>query len=71
MPSNTLGLLGLINQYPRYEYWKSALSGKWYWHYKAANHEIVAQSEGYSSKENCLHAIKLMQESAGRPVQQI
>jgi uncharacterized protein YegP (UPF0339 family) len=32
-----------------YEYWKSSKDGNWYWHLKAANGEIVAQSQGYDS----------------------
>lgn len=31
---------------------------KWYWHLKAANGEIVGQSEGYESKGGAEHAIE-------------
>lgn len=34
--------------------------GQWYWRLKAANHEIIASSEGYTSKQNCLHCIDLV-----------
>lgn len=37
----------------------------WYWHLRAANHEIVAQSEGYNSKQGALHAIGLVKGTNG------
>ena len=36
--------------------------GEWRWRLKAGNGEIIAQGESYTSKENCLHAIKLVME---------
>lgn len=47
----------------KYEYWK-AQTGNWYWHLKAANGEKIAQSEGYTTKENCLHSIALVKSSS-------
>lgn len=35
---------------------KSQLSGHWYWHAKAANHEIIAQSEGYVHRTDAIEA---------------
>ncbi|MEQ1861846.1 MAG: YegP family protein [Chthoniobacteraceae bacterium] len=40
----------------------------WYWHLKAANNEIVAASEGYTSKQNCVHAVNLVKSSGAAPV---
>src|SRR5690606_8071472 len=34
--------------------------GEWRWRLKAANGEIIAQGESYTSKQNCLHAIQLV-----------
>lgn len=31
--------------------------GQWYWRFKARNNEIVAQSEGYTTKWNCRKAV--------------
>lgn len=33
----------------------------WRWRLRAANHEIIAAGEGYANKEDCLHAIALVQ----------
>ncbi len=47
----------------KFEYWRSKRvfgSDQWYWHLKAANGKIVAQGEGYSTKENCLRTIGLV-----------
>lgn len=40
----------------------------WYWNLKAANHEIIAQSEGYTTKANALHAVSLVKASHSAPV---
>ena len=50
----------------KYEYWK-AQTGNWYWHLKSANGEKIAQSEGYTTKENCLHSIQLVKSSSTAP----
>jgi uncharacterized protein YegP (UPF0339 family) len=52
----------------KYEYWKSSANNNWYWHLKAANGEKIAQGEGYSTKEGCLHAIALVKSSKDAPV---
>ncbi|AEC18363.1 hypothetical protein UMN179_02354 [Gallibacterium anatis UMN179] len=36
------------------------VNGQWYWRLKAANHEIIAQGEGYTTKQSCLHCIELV-----------
>lgn len=40
----------------------------WYWHLKAANNEIIAQGEGYTSKAGALHAVTLVKSSYNAPV---
>ncbi|SHK42730.1 Uncharacterized conserved protein YegP, UPF0339 family [Roseomonas rosea] len=35
-------------------------AGYYYWNLKAANHEIIAQSETYVSKAGCQNAINLV-----------
>ena len=42
--------------------------GKFYWHLKAANGEIVANGETYSNKADCDHAIGLVKLSKDAPV---
>jgi uncharacterized protein YegP (UPF0339 family) len=39
---------------------------RWFWHLKAANHEIIAQghTRGYSREIDAEHAIELVQGSA-------
>lgn len=50
---------------PRFEYYEDR-AGEWRWRFKAANYEIIAvSSEGYSSKQACLHSIGLIQRDAG------
>ena len=54
---------------PKFEVFKgaSAVKDEWFWHLKAANGEIVCQSEGYVSKQNALdtiHAVKKWASSA-------
>ena len=36
---------------------------QWRWRLKAANHEIIASGEAYTSKQACLHAIELMKQT--------
>jgi uncharacterized protein YegP (UPF0339 family) len=43
--------------------------GQWRWRLVAGNREIIAvSSEGYVSKQNCLHAIDLVKSSSSAPV---
>lgn len=39
-------------------YWKSDNDGLWYFHLKGPNKEIIAQSEGYETMQNCLDGIE-------------
>jgi uncharacterized protein YegP (UPF0339 family) len=40
----------------KFEYWKAS-NRQWYWHLKAGNGRIVAQSEGYKRRQGCLDTI--------------
>jgi uncharacterized protein YegP (UPF0339 family) len=51
-----------------YQIGQSHLDNLWYWHLKAANHEIIAQGEGYVSKAGALHAVSLVKASYNAPV---
>jgi uncharacterized protein YegP (UPF0339 family) len=42
----------------KFEYWESPKDGLWYFHLIAPNNEIVAQSQGYTTKENCINGIE-------------
>jgi uncharacterized protein YegP (UPF0339 family) len=42
----------------------------WYWNLKAANHQIVANGEGYYNQSDAMHAIALVKGSASAPVYQ-
>lgn len=46
-----------------FSYGKNDSTGMWNWHLKAANHEIIAHGEPYTSEENCLLGINLVQSS--------
>ena len=47
----------------KFEIYKDA-KGEFRFRYKAANGQIVAQGQGYSSKPGCLNGIKSIQENA-------
>ncbi len=50
-----------------FEIYQSAF--QWRWRLKAANHEIIASGESYTTRENCLHAIRLvMQTTTATPI---
>lgn len=53
-----------------FQIWQSSTNYQWYWHLKAANHQIIAQGEGYASKEGALHAINLVKACYNAPVYQ-
>jgi uncharacterized protein YegP (UPF0339 family) len=42
------------------EIWKSPFDGLWYWHVRGRNHEIVTQSEGYTTRAGALHGLRLI-----------
>ena len=44
-----------------YYEWFKALHGEWYFVLKAANHEVIATSEGYTTKEAMLNGIASVQ----------
>ena len=47
---------------PKYQIFKDS-TGEFRFHLKASNGEIIAQSEGYQTKENCLNAIEVVKKS--------
>lgn len=40
--------------------WQSQKDALWYWHVRGANHEIVSQSEGYTTQAAALHGLRLI-----------
>jgi uncharacterized protein YegP (UPF0339 family) len=40
----------------KYEYWKNK-NGKWFFHLRARNGEIILQSEAYATKQKVLEGI--------------
>lgn len=46
-----------------FEIFKSKTDNQWYWHLKAANHEIVAYGEGYRNRDDCVHAVNLVMDT--------
>ncbi|HEZ7240255.1 TPA: YegP family protein [Neisseria meningitidis] len=54
-----------------FEIYKDA-KGEYRWRLKAANHEIIAQGEGYTSKQNYQHAVDLLKSTtAATPVKEV
>ena len=50
-------------------YFEIYTSGTQYrWRLKAANHEIIANGEAYTNKQNCVNAINLVASSNGAPI---
>ena len=48
-----------------YEYYQSKKDSKWYWRLKASNGRGIADgSQGYKDKDDCLHGISLVKNSA-------
>ena len=47
-----------------FEYWKSENDGLWYFHLKAPNGEIIANSEGYTTIDNCKNGIESVKKYA-------
>lgn len=54
-----------------YQYWKD--NGRWFWHSRGNNHEIIAQGEtnGYHNLKDCIHGIHLMMHSQNAVVREI
>lgn len=40
------------------------VSGQWRWNLKSANHEIIASGESYTTKQNCMKAVSLVQSTS-------
>ncbi len=53
---------------PKYEIFKDA-KGKFRFHLKAANGEIIAQGEGYESKEGALNGIEVVKQSINAEIE--
>lgn len=53
----TLNKIGGKRMEEKFEYWKSQKDGLWYFHLVAPNNEIITQSQGYTTKENCVDGI--------------
>jgi hypothetical protein len=47
-----------------FEFWESTKDGLWYFHLKAPNGEIIACSEGYTTKDNCTNGIESVKKYA-------
>ncbi len=47
-----------------FEFWESTKDGLWYFHLKAPNGEIIANSEGYTTKDNCRNGIDSLKKYA-------
>jgi uncharacterized protein YegP (UPF0339 family) len=62
------------NQPPQiyYQYWQGTRSGKWFWHARGMNHEVICQGEtnGYHNKADCLKAIELLKNGAAAEVKE-
>jgi len=55
---------GIGNMVEKFEYWESKKDGQWYFHLKATNGEIIAQSQGYTTKENCITGMDSIKNNA-------
>lgn len=51
---------------------KSTPDREFRWRFRAANGEVVADGEGYTTKANCRHAIEVLQrEAPGADIQDL
>ena len=48
----------------KFEYWQSVKNDEWYFHLVASNGEIIAQSEGYTTKDNCIKGAESVKKHA-------
>ena len=48
----------------KFEYWESKKDSLWYFHLKAENGEVIAQSQGYTTKDNCISGIQSIKNNA-------
>jgi hypothetical protein len=51
-----------------FQIWQNKTNKNWYWHLRAANHEIIAHGEGYTAKQNAMAAIALVKSAYNAPV---
>ena len=52
----------------KFEFWQSDKDDQWYFHLVAQNGEIVAQSQGYTSKDNCINGIHAVKKYAATAI---
>ncbi len=45
-------------KWPRFSVFRSPVSSEWYWNLRARNGEIIAQSEGYKTRQGALKGIR-------------
>lgn len=50
------------------EYWRSRFLRQWHFRIKATNGQIIAQSEGYKNKGDCLKTIHSIRDRVGEAV---
>jgi DNA-binding protein Alba len=55
---------------PKYQIFKDA-ADKFRFHLKASNGEIIAQSEGYQTKEDCLNEVELVKNSCNGEIEDL
>ncbi|WP_392565477.1 YegP family protein [Utexia brackfieldae] len=48
----------------KFELFKSPKNNQFYFHLQASNGEIILQSEGYTTKSNCLNGIRAVKKNA-------
>jgi uncharacterized protein YegP (UPF0339 family) len=46
----------------KFELYKSGIY--WYWRLRAANHEIIAQGEGYHNRQDAINAVNLVMDTS-------
>lgn len=49
---------------PKFQVFKSAVNGQYYYRLKAKNGETILNGEGYTTKQNCLGAIAAVKQNA-------
>jgi DNA-binding protein Alba len=63
-----LTMAGQVVSHPKYQVFNDA-SGEFRFHLKASNGEIIAQSEGYKTKEDCLNGIEVVRKSCDSAIE--
>lgn len=49
---------------PKFTMYRSGVNNQYYYRLRASNGEIILSGEGYTSKQNCLHAISSVKVNA-------